>query len=604
VIAALGLVLAVAAAIMTARRVAAGGSRAEGLAAGFIVGTALVVVPIQFGAALELLGLVPTLSLLPPAVASAMVVGWLRARSASGRPAPDPDPSPIGRVELAAGLIIGVPYFLFSLDRITGFPVTWDGVAYHLPLAVKWLQDGSLGIEGGANWRGSLPANAEIVAMMALGTGWQSLAEVSNLASAAGLGAGGYLIGRGIGASRSAAWAGVLLILSVPVVLYQTFSSYVDLFGTASLIAALGLIVRQRTRERSPLDAGVLAVAGLGCGLAIGTKPTFWVPAAIVAIAGLVRVRGVSVPGALAIYAGAVLAPALFWFGRALGTTGNPFYPVAVEIAGRTLLAGFRPSELVNPEYYLGLVRSPIEWLGYPWIEYKRAGYGWSPGSGLGPLFAALVPIGVIATLVQSRHRPVGPARLIPLLLLGGVVVVAVAWWLVGQGPHLRFALPMIAILCVMTTPWLTDVRVARPRIVAGLLLTGAVVFGKMASLDPAVRLASRIRHQTWSRDRFYGVPPLVDSLPACAAAVNFNPPREFWSNFALAGHRLTNRVIPPWEARDFLDGPPAGPCPIYVFDREPFLDASAEARLTSIGYRPLPLSEQPAWRAWVWPGR
>jgi hypothetical protein len=507
-----------------------------------------------------------------------------------------------------AAAIVAAGYLLFGLEGATGHPKSWDGVAYHLPLAVKWLQEGSFAIEAGIHWRESLPANAEIVAMMAIGTGWHGLGELWNLASTVGLAAGSYLVARGLGVAKSAAEAGVLLVVGLPVVLYQTYAAYVDLFGAAALVAAVGLLVTAMTSAGSVPRATTLVVVGLGCGLAIGTKPTLWVPAALVVIAGLgwwLRARALRSAAAIAILLAAVAAPCLFWFARAFAATGNPLYPLALEVAGQTLgESGFLPSELTAPEYYLGLVRSRVEWLGYPWIEYKRAGYGWSTGSGLGPFFAGFVPVGVLYTVMTIRRRAPAPARLVAASALIWLALVAISWWLVGQGPHLRFGLPMIAVCCVLATPLIGELGPIRPRLMAAMLVTAAMGFTALGAWQPTLDLIGRVRRGAWSRQDAYSIPALIDSLPRCATVVNYNFPREFWSNFALAGRDLSNRVVPPWESREFLDRRPTGDCPIYVVDRAPFLAEQAVGRLTDFGYQPVPLSDEPNWRVWRWSAR
>ncbi len=159
---------------------------------------------------------------------------------------------------------------------------------------MRWLQEGSLALPATSDWRESLPGNAEIIAMLALGTGWQALAEMWNVVSALGLCAGSYLLARGMGVGASGALAGGVLVASLPLVLFETFSAYVDLFGSACLIASLGLVVASRPPATASLaDSRVLALSGLGCGLAVGTKPTLWPYAALVAV-GVVAGRRVS----------------------------------------------------------------------------------------------------------------------------------------------------------------------------------------------------------------------------------------------------------------------------------------------------------------------
>ena len=251
--------------------------------------------------------------------------------------------------------------------------------------------------------------------MLALGTGWQALAEMWNIASALALCAGSYLLARGMGVGPSGALAGGVLVASVPLVLFQTFSAYVDLFGSACLIAGLGLFVGPGPAvTASSTGARALVLSGLGCGLAVGTKPTLWPYAALVAVGVVASLIWSSAASGrrmrlLLLFLAATTAPCFFWFVRGYAATGNPLYPIAVEVPGLLSLSGLHPSEITDPNYHLNFVRSRAEWFLYPWIEFKRHGYSFGTGSGLGPVFAAFVPVGLLYTLWSVRGLDPGP---------------------------------------------------------------------------------------------------------------------------------------------------------------------------------------------------
>jgi len=596
---------------LAAKRMVGPENSAARIGAWFILSASLIVLPIQLAAALQLLGIIARIPLAVPAVVGGalLVLFLIRDRGSHTDRA---STAGLGRVGSQAGrgaviqaaVIVGSTYGIVALDRVTGFPSSWDGVAYHLPLAVRWLQEGSLALPATSDWRESLPGNAEIIAMLALGTGWQALAEMWNVVSTLGLCAGSYLLARGMGVGASGALAGGVLVASLPLVLFETFSAYVDLFGSACLIASLGLVVASRPPATASLaDSRVLALSGLGCGLAVGTKPTLWPYAALVAVgvvAALIWSKAASRrrPRLSLIFLGATAAPCLFWFVRSLAATGNPFYPLAIEVPGLLSLAGFRPSEITDPDNYLNFVRSRGEWLLYPWIEFKRHRSRLSTGSGLGPVFAAFVPIGLLYTLWSVRRLDPGPPRAVRLACLGGLGLGMAIWWVAVQGTP-RFALPLIVLACVLAAPFLDDALRVRPRVTRALLVSAALVSALLSTLPTAQELPRRVRHQLWERHRFYDVPRLIDQLPACSIVINYNPEDEFWNNFALAGKRLANTVVPPWAARRALDHPPDSACPIYLFDREPFMSGEDAAHVEAKGYARIDLPLETRWRVW-----
>ncbi|MGH7415290.1 MAG: hypothetical protein ACREKJ_13920 [Candidatus Rokuibacteriota bacterium] len=576
-----------------------------------ILFASLIVVPIQLAAALQLLGMIARIPLAAPAaVAGAMLVLLLvRGRGSHTGPASMAGPGRLDsttgrRAVIQAAVIVGSTYGIVALERVTGFPSSWDGVAYHLPLAVRWLQEGSLALPATGDWRESLPGNAEIVAMLALGTGWQALAEMWNVVSALGLCAGSYLLARGMGVGASGALAGAVLVASVPLVLFQTFSAYVDLFGSACLIGSLGLFVVSRPPATASLAGSrALILSGLGCGLAVGTKPTLWPYAALVAVGvtgSLVWSRAASRPRPrlVLIFLVATAAPCLFWFARSFAATGNPFYPLALDVPGLPSLSGFRPSEITDPNYHLNFVRSRAEWLLYPWIEFKRHGYSFGTGSGLGPVFAAFVPVGLLYTLWSVRRSDPGPARAVRLACSAGLALGTAVWWIAVQGTP-RFALPLIVLACVLATPFLDAALRRRPRGTGALLVGAAIVSALLSMLPTAQELPRRVRHHLWERYRFYDVPPLIDRLPSCSIVINYNPMDEFWNSFALAGNRAANTVVPPWAAKQALDRSPGPGCPIYLFDRDPFMSAEEASRVESKGYVRVDLPLEARWRVW-----
>ena len=79
--------------------------------------------------------------------------------------------------------------------------------------------------------------------MVMLGLGWQALATGFNLVALVITCCACYLISLKCGGGRIAAMISVLTVLSVPIITFQTFRAYVDLYGSAFFIGALALFL-------------------------------------------------------------------------------------------------------------------------------------------------------------------------------------------------------------------------------------------------------------------------------------------------------------------------------------------------------------------------
>jgi hypothetical protein len=238
------------------------------------------------------------------------------------------------------GLVVS--YIVFAVNAFTSFPTGWDSLAYHLPLAVRWLQEGSLSIPTSRVWQFSLPGNAEIGMMVLLSTGTEASVILVNWIAAAVLTLAIYQFARRITmGNRLVSCALLLIVLSIPIIEFQCFVACVDIYGTAFIMAAFALllsgindgVVNPATGEVKPgVSVVTLVVSALACGISIGTKPIYLFYGGLyVLVVGVILLKkktsGKRVLPILVIVAG-ILLPSLFWFGRALCETHNPVYPI------------------------------------------------------------------------------------------------------------------------------------------------------------------------------------------------------------------------------------------------------------------------------------
>ena len=322
--------------------------------------------------------------------------------------------------------------------------------------------------------------------MLLLATGKESAVALFNWPALAALIIAGYLLAKGMTrGNRIAAIAVVVVLLSVPMVEFQTLSAYVDLYGTAFLIAAFALLLRnERTGgtglevygSQPPIASSVLFLSAAACGISLGTKPIFWVYGAGYSVLAVLsfwkslgkRSGSVSAKGILLIAVG-LLLPSAFWFGRAVQATKNPVFPMQVAIAGHVVFPGYPSTGWFEQKFEMNFVRSRREWFIYPWTEWKRdPGYLLIPygeGSGVGAAFAALVPIGVLFLIyrsfilrLQSQGNHPSP-RAGPVA--GSVVVPVVQdspLWFSDSGLHLRTDRTIGRLFTRLLATWVRDI--------------------------------------------------------------------------------------------------------------------------------------------------
>ncbi|MBI4716698.1 MAG: hypothetical protein HY763_02755 [Planctomycetes bacterium] len=488
-------------------------------------------------------------------------------RSAAGRaaassepsrhPASPPEPPVAPRWYRTPWLIVLGLYLVFVVEALTRYPTGYDGMYYHLPLAVRWMQTGMLGMQNGEIYY-SLPENGILWSFLLVSVPLERLLPLVNVPNAVILAAAVYALTRVLGAGRRAAGAAVCMALSVPVVLFQSFAAYVDLYGAVAwLLALLALTWHTRvTHVRQRRD--LLILAGLSAGVALGSKSTYLALVGLLLLLVLAldwirprdraAIRGRPVRNAM-IFGLASLACSGFWFLRGTVEAGNPIYPFGVSVAGRQVLPGFNALDHC-PARPLG--RKIARWWAYPWEEtkYSGTGYPYSVNNALGAAYTTFVPAAVLAVaLAFLRRRPRDPAErwtLVYLLFtLAGIVLLLTLFTEI-----LRYVLPLV-LLAVPLGGMLFDRLVQRsPRPAWALLSITLVITATIAAYKPAASMASRWRHGDWSRDWFYQIPPPVGNFDPGSRIVNLAPPEL---TYPLLGADFRNVVIPKpvWDTLD-----------------------------------------------------
>jgi hypothetical protein len=533
----------------------------------------LQLIPVQSLAALEIAGGITRVTIAKIATLQAILllicILWVAATRSIEVAASSPKRTPPRWpwYVAAAAVVVGTSYLVFAIDTLSSYLSGSDALAYHLPLALGWLQRGSLAIPASRAWRYSLPGNAEVGMMLLLATGKESASILVNWIAMAALSIASYLLARQMcRGERLPAATATLLLISIPIIEFQTYSAYVDLFGTAFLFASLALLVHRK----ESLDASGSSICGTmvflsaaACGVSLGTKPIYYLyggAASLFILFCLYRdsaERRTRFLRSLALMVVGILLPSWFWFARASAATGNPVFPMRVSVGNHVFLPGYTPSEITDLSFEDNFVRSRGEWLVYPWTEWKRnPGYLMIPygeGSGVGAAFASIVVVGLLFLTYRAFVLPSSGTR--DRLLLLVLVASLLPWWFALHRVP-RFGLPILVFACILATPFIQVLQSYRGHAFAILLLGSITITTAISGFVPLHALLGRARTRQWSRARFYSYPRVLDNLPSGSCVLNYTGLDE--KNFALAGEKLWNCVVPAFEVHhpltmDFL---------------------------------------------------
>jgi hypothetical protein len=520
-----------------------------------------VVLPFQALGLLEIAGLVPSfrIEILVGAelaiLATALLVYRARRRDAANPKRGDSPLAGAPKWFWVAGAIVALTYLVAQIELLAAFPRDADGCHYHYPLVLRWIQKQNILIDQQTAWQFAMPSNGEIGMYFFVPTGWDGILPLAQWPALVMLSLAIWFFTRDLLGFGQAGFLALLIVLCVPMVHFQTFSGYVEMYGTACILTACTLLVRwwQAGSESRPRDLSLLFVSAAAMGLAAGAKPIYWLYAIAYGavcfwlIFGRTDWRLSRRIYALVLAGGGVALSSVFWIIRATVLTGNPVYPMQVMIGDRIVFSGVAPSDITALDYGLEFVRKPLEWWVYPWVEYKRnAGYlldVYNADSGLGPLYATFVPLGLCFLIWKVSRDPELRKKIQPWI--AGMVVSLLAWATVFHEMP-RFVLPAILLTVLLATPLLEFLLANRPRFLAVLFL-GVLLAGSGRLLfRPAYHTASRLRDGDWSRAAYYGYPNLLDKLPPGSRLLNTG---YGGNNLALAGAGFRNFVLAEFES-------------------------------------------------------
>ncbi len=423
------------------------------------------------------------------------------------------DLAPPTRLGLALGSLTAAAWLALLVIAALVPPWGWDALVYHLADVFQFAQSGTLEPFGHPLHQFRFPKVAELHALwfyLLAGSGadaWR-ITGVALLPLALTAGVAVRAAAEVLGLRAALPWLAPAMMLT-PLLLVQPVAGYIDLAFAAFALAAFAFLLAAVSRRR----VADWAFAGLACGLALGTKPTFvYMGLPLLALLTARPLRALLDRRALAwlpLVAALLAAGCGYWLLPALLRTGNPFHPVAVKVAGRTLLDG--PVMLdTNDSHRQRFVGSLAGWATYPFAERHRGEISYSPDNGFGPQFAGACVALPFALLLAFRQR----RRLLLRALLMVPATLAV-WLALSPWEHPRYALAAcgMALLALAAIEEAVASGVAsfpgarallRTALVAALLF--ALPAGLLAAAPELPRVAAAWRGGNWSPQDYYPI--------------------------------------------------------------------------------------------------
>jgi hypothetical protein len=343
----------------------------------------------------------------------------------------EPDDPPLSR-GLALLAVVGVAVTCLGYLRLNGdrVPEAIDALSFHLPDVARWTQ-----LHG--FWQihqfipdlahGNYPNNGDVLSLLAVlnfhDLGLVRLVFVPWLVLT---GVGVHALARELGAPRSTATVFGAVAAGLPVVARSALLGVdPDVVMYASFSSGLAFLVRHRRTG----DGASLVLAGLGLGLALGTK-WYGVSAFVVVLAVWAALRLVDrvalrrLIGDGALLCGVVLLAGGFWLLRNWILSANPLFPVKVTIGAVTLFdAPFDPVRARGGFTLAHYAGNGSVWRHYVWPAFKD-GYGFAP---------LVLAAGALGALVLGRAQRLIVAMTV---LAGGLAVAYAVTPYSAQGPE------------------------------------------------------------------------------------------------------------------------------------------------------------------------
>jgi hypothetical protein len=344
-------------------------------------------------------------------------------------------PRPKGVNRLWAGLAVAGAGL--ALVSALAPEVEYDAAWYHLGIPSVWLEQGTI-VDFPNEFVSLYPMTSEITYGIALSLGGAVAAKLLHFSALLLIAGLVYRMARRWTPSASP-WLAVALLVTVPTVLWEASTAYIDL-GLTFLIGLGVYAAWSHVRER---QTGWLILAVLSFGLAAATKHLALLAVVIVALGMGIAIWNrthdmLSSVGVAALVGVGPLLIALPWYWRAWAASGNPFFPELFSVFGAPAERWDAISERGLDSFLNGF--GPATPLGFVTLPWDVTVHGARYGGSLGPLFLLLLPM---LLLFRRKGREVG-------WIASFVLFFVLLWASPLSSFQMRFLMPIVPFLAVL----------------------------------------------------------------------------------------------------------------------------------------------------------
>jgi hypothetical protein len=425
-------------------------------------------------------------------VAAGLIADWIAARRPHESGTSPPAPPSWGLAKLVAAgacAALAAAWTVPTLSSLASGMDRTDSLWYHLPLAARFVQTGSLDqifFFDPIFLASFYPANSEVPhALGMLFFDRDLVSPVLNLGWLAVALLAAWCIGRPYGLGPQALIGASIALGSQSLVEFQAGEALNDITGVAFILCAVAILVngyaaRPAAVTGRSIDPAALVVAGVAAGLAAGVKLSFLAPAAALTIGVIVIAPRYARLRAASAWTLPMLAAGGYWYLRNLVAVGNPI-PYIGSVGPISLPAPVRDFQL-RPDFAVA----------HYWNDTTAWRDWFFPG--LDESFGTLWPAILVATLVVGALA-IWRGREPILRVLGGfVLVTAVAYLFTPltaageQGQpiaftwNLRYLAPAVAVgLAILPClPVLRATSARRAAVLGALAVVLALTLGSL----------------------------------------------------------------------------------------------------------------------------
>ena len=324
----------------------------------------------------------------------------------------------------------------------------WDSLAYHLAVPKMWLAHGQIEFVSYIH-HSNFPQVVDMLFIWGLKLGGQSGAKtvvwmytLYGLLAIYGLAKGKY--------GEQAGWWAALTFATVPMVIWESGSAYIDVAHGLFAGIAIWLLATSGDSEKQDL----WVVAAILLGFAAGSKYTGLQTIGIAAVVGFVarfRVSPVKALASSGMVVGGAAVIALPWYLKNIVLTGNPVYPFFYSVFHGKNWDAFSAMIYAEEQKTFGIGAAPK--LDFTSFGDSVLGLATQPGRFTNPNPALgtgfiFVSIGAIAIGTAIYWALSGKAGKVEKLALLGVGLSLFAWFALSQ--QSRYILSLLPILAIL----------------------------------------------------------------------------------------------------------------------------------------------------------